>query len=467
MKKIIKFSFSIFFLVLILNLFIQIGNNNHNNSKDRLKLSNTNLITITFEQRNGYVNNGTSSIEIKYGESFPKIEIPTRKGYTFSGYYYKYDTNVDLYYDSDGNPLKETCKFTNDVILHGYWTAEPYFVVVDQIHYYQTSATKIDFITAAYDQPYTYTAQDEMAATDKTSNTTATMLFTKWLIIFNDADHYNSGSNPWIEFSYNKTIVFSIDEIISKYYSYMQPGDQVTIRAIYSTNKSSGSCISKGSLITLADGTQKPVELLTKEDSVLVWDFNKGKLATSKLAFIDYDLSEKKKVINLKFSNDKVIKVITEHGFWDVDLNEYVYLDENAFKYIGHRFLTLSDDKLLEDEVLTDVNIIEEDVEAYSPVSVNDFCYFVNGVLSVPAGLNGFINIFEVEKDKLKYDYNQLQEDIEKYGLLTYEEFLCYYSLSRDVFEMFNGKYLKISIGKGLITYDDIGLLIDRYSKYF
>ena len=34
-----------------------------------------------------------------------------------------------------------------------------------------------------------------------------------------------------------------------------------------------------------------------------------------------------------------VVDIIDEHGFWDVDLNKYVYLtDENSLEYVGHRF---------------------------------------------------------------------------------------------------------------------------------
>lgn len=475
MKKILKFLTLILTLIFIfyvgLNIFNEIEKNNQNETvqKSNLKLNNksSTTITITFEQRNGVGNGGTSYIELAYGSAFPEIEMPTRTGYTFSGYYYKYDTNNDLYYDSDGKPLKDLCKFTSDVILHGYWTPERYYVVIDKIQHNQTSATKIDFITAAYDQPYTYTAPDEMTVTDRTTNTTTTMLFTKWSIIFYDADHYDSSKNPWIEFSFNKTITFSIESIIHDYYNYMNPGDQVTIRAIYSTSKSSGSCIAEGSLITLADGTQKPVELLNASDEVLVWNFEEGRLSTSKIVFIDQEELEIKKVVYLKFSNGSIIKVITEHGFWDIDLNKYVYLGENAYDFIGDRFITINDDNSISYVELMDVNIITEKTKAYSPVSAYNYCYFVNGILSVPAGLNGFINIFDVDKNNLKYDIISLEDDIVTYGLLTYEEFSCYYSIPREVFEMFNGKYINISIGKGLITYDDIGLLIDRYSKYF
>lgn len=35
------------------------------------------------------------------------------------------------------------------------------------------------------------------------------------------------------------------------------------------------------------------------------------------------------------------------------------------------------------------------------------------------------------------------------------------------VFDAFNGQYLKVSIGKGLITLAQIAFLIERYSVFF
>ena len=56
--------------------------------------------------------------------------------------------------------------------------------------------------------------------------------------------------------------------------------------------------------------------------------------------------------------------------------------------------------------------------------------------------------------------------DIEKYGLFTYEEFAEIYPINEEIFEAFNGQYLKISVGKGLITMEEIGELINHYAEF-
>ena len=57
--------------------------------------------------------------------------------------------------------------------------------------------------------------------------------------------------------------------------------------------------------------------------------------------------------------------------------------------------------------------------------------------------------------------------DREQYGLYTYEEFNAIIPLPELVFNAFNGQYLKVSIGKGLITLEEIAALLVRYSQFF
>lgn len=103
----------------------------------------------------------------------------------------------------------------------------------------------------------------------------------------------------------------------------------------------------------------------------------------------------------------------------------------------------------------------------YSPVTYGHLCYYVNGMLSMPGGISGLINIFEVDPTTMTIDEEAYAEDIAEYGLFTYEEFSEEYEVSEEVFEAFNGRYLKVAIGKGLITEERIGELIEKYSEFF
>ena len=225
-------------------------------------------------------------------------------------------------------------------------------------------------------------------------------------------------------------------------------------------------CVAAGTLITLADGSQKAVEDLTGNELLLVWNMETGTYDTAPILFIDSDPIGHYEVIELSFSDGTTVDVISEHGFWDTDLNEYVYLDENAEEYIGHTFVKQSAVGWTE-VTLTDVEINTEVTMAYSPVTYGHLCYYVNGMLSMPGGITGLINIFEVDSTTLTIDEEAYAEDIAEYGLFTYEEFAEIYTISEEIFDAFNGNYLKVAIGKGLITEERIGELIQSYSEFF
>ena len=228
---------------------------------------------------------------------------------------------------------------------------------------------------------------------------------------------------------------------------------------------SGGTCVTPDTMITLADGTQVRVDSLTGDELLLVWNLETGKLDFAPIMFVDSDALAEFEVIYLHFSDGTVVKVITEHGFWDYDLNKYVYLDENAADYIGHYFAKQDGDDLAKVQ-LVDVEIRTELTTAWSPVTVGHLCYFVNGMLSMPGGVGGLFNIFDVDSETMTYDYEAIARDIETYGLFTYEELNAIFPLSESMFEAAGGAYLKISIGKGNLTMEELGAMINRYSIY-
>ena len=226
------------------------------------------------------------------------------------------------------------------------------------------------------------------------------------------------------------------------------------------------NCVTPDTLITLAGGKQVRVDSLKGDEQLLVWNMETGKLDSAPIMFVDNDPAEKVEVVHLYFSDGSEVKVIYEHGFWDYDLNRYVYLDRNAMKYLGHTFAKQDGDKLTQVK-LTQVTIKTEETTAWSPVTAGHLCYFVNGMLSMPGGVGGLFNIFDVDPETMTYDYAAMERDLAKYGMFTYEELNAIAPLSRDMFEAAGGAYLKVSIGKGNLTMDELVYMINRYSKFF
>ena len=116
---------------------------------------------------------------------------------------------------------------------------------------------------------------------------------------------------------------------------------------------------------------------------------------------------------------------------------------------------------------LVDVTIEEQITTAYSPVTYGHLCYYVNGMLSMPGNTESFINIFEVDPTTMSYDEDAMAQDIATYGLYTYEEFNNIIPIPQLVFDAFNGQYLKVAIGKGITTLQEIQALLNRYSEFF
>ncbi len=108
------------------------------------------------------------------------------------------------------------------------------------------------------------------------------------------------------------------------------------------------------------------------------------------------------------------------------------------------------------------VNIKLEESVPYSPVTFEHLCYYTDGVLSMPGGISGLFNVFEVDTDTMTYDSAKMQADIEKYGLFTYADFETL--IPQYMYDAFNGDWLKVAIGKGLITWEDIQTLAERYA---
>jgi len=224
------------------------------------------------------------------------------------------------------------------------------------------------------------------------------------------------------------------------------------------------SCITAETLITLADGTQKQVQHLTGDEELLVWNLETGKYDSAPIVFIDSESEMEYEVINLEFSDGSEVGVITEHGFFCMDDGKYVYLNKNnAADYIGRSFVAQADieNNTWKTVTLENVSVEKRITVAYSPVTFKHLCYYTDGVLSMPGGIDGLFNIFEVDTEAMAYNKEKMLSDIEKYGLFTYADFENL--VTPEAYEAFNGDILKVAIGKGILTFEDIEYLAQRY----
>ncbi len=377
---------------------------------------------ITLDKQGG--DEGTSKIVVSMNSTLQSsVSIPIKTGHIFKGYFTEINGNGDCYYDEYGNCRLTTSWNGNTNTLYAKWDKDKYVLTINQNHVSITVQAGDTRISSGQEVEYG----------------------TKLKITY-------SVNNGW-----HDPIVNWDGTGISSGTEKTMPAKAISI----TSSATEDTCVATGTLITLADGSQIPVEELAGDEMLLVWNIYTGNFDMAPILFIDSDDETTYEIINLYFSDGTSVKVISEHGFWDYDLNKWVFLRNDAAKYIGHWFNKQGSDKVQ----LTDVVITEEVTTSWSPVTFGHLCYYVNGILSMPGATEGFINIFDVNPETMKVDEAKMTVEIEEYGLFTYEDFAEY--IPEEVFYAFNGQYLKVAMGKGLLTWDDIYALIDRYQQFW
>ena len=217
----------------------------------------------------------------------------------------------------------------------------------------------------------------------------------------------------------------------------------------------SNICVTPDTLVTLADGSQKRIDAVTYDDMLLVWNFYTGQYTVAPAALIQKHGYAWNTIIKLTFSDGTVTKAINEHGYFDATLNEFVMIrPENAADYIGHEFVK-EDGNSYTTVTLTNVEVSTEYIEAYSILTAYYYNFITDRMFSLtsPVIETNFFMPFVVGEN-MTFNADKMAEDIAEYGLYEYADFEG--KIPYEVFEGLNIKYLKVAVGKGLITYDQI-----------
>lgn len=228
------------------------------------------------------------------------------------------------------------------------------------------------------------------------------------------------------------------------------------------------SCLVEGTLITLADGTQKRIEDITADDMLLVFNHETGKFEARHITYVDHmgEAASNCRVLNLVFSDGTVLRIVGTHGVYDMTLNKYVYISEyNVSDFLGHIFYTAEYDgeKFVGGKLeLVDAYVTEEFVRVYSPITVYEANCFANNLLTVTPlmdGVESLIDIFDFDENMI-FDMDKKQAEVAENGLYTYEDFAEYYS--REEFDYLisfierESQFFKISLAKGRVEKEDI-----------
>ena len=255
---------------------------------------------------------------------------------------------------------------------------------------------------------------------------------------------------------------------LSTTFTFTMPSSPVSFSAYYTNDASAGPCVSEDTMITLADGTQKRVDELTGSETLLTWNHKTGSYDTAPIAYlIDHGgVRQEQPITHLFFTDGSDLEIIGEHVFYNADTGKYITLDENAADYIGTHFAKQNAESgRMERVALTEVKHEVKLAGIYEVVTNGYMTCFTDGILTASAYIDKLLNTFDIETDTMAYNPFKVIADIQTYGLYTYED-LQELGLTEAQFNMHNGAFLKIAVGKGTLTWQDMSDLMDMFHEY-
>ena len=245
-------------------------------------------------------------------------------------------------------------------------------------------------------------------------------------------------------------------------YSFTMPAHDVKIIV------KSSSCIAEGTMILLADGTEKAVEELQVGDKVLAWDFiSQSFVETEIIILTDHGVSACS-VLNLTFDGGNVLRTIGNHALFDMDECAYVTINiGNYSSFIGDRFLCYdSASGVYETCILQSGTITEETTGVYSIVTAYYYNYVAEGVVNTSPAVPGFYEwIASYLNDDFTYDTDRLEADLALYGTYDYDAFSELMSLEQ--FEKLCGPYYKVVVELGFTTWDILWMAMSLNSSAY
>lgn len=225
--------------------------------------------------------------------------------------------------------------------------------------------------------------------------------------------------------------------------------------------KKKSACFAKGTKVLTADGKYKNIEDLKVGDYIKSFNHETGKIENQFITYIPYHSKNVYEILELKFDNQKSIKVIVAHGFLNAITKQYEEISlRNVREKLGQSYLFLENGALSVSKLIS-YSSYKEETECYSLSTAYNLNHFLDGALCISDDIGGLYNYFDLD-DNYKYDEKKKEADIEKYGLLKYED--VSYFMSREIYDYFNVKYLSVSIGKGLITMKDMEAYIAKFA---
>jgi uncharacterized repeat protein (TIGR02543 family) len=358
------------------------------------------------------------------------LPTPTRTGYTFNGWYSETSGGSKI---GDGGASYTP---TADITLHAQWTVNSYKVTITTSN--STTAVTVNGTTVNNGGSVAYNSVVKVVLSYSQSNS---LTFT-----------IKQGNTNVTRYSDEACTTSTTSNDAGTYY-FKMPAGEVTI-----TSSSDSGCVAAGTLITLADGSQKPVEEIEIGEMVMTYSFFTGTFEAMPVIILESGFKTITRVLTLHLDNDMVLEIVADQSFYDVNSKEYFNVDANNYLSQIGKTIMVEKNGHISSSTIVDITVEERSVQYFELNTAVNYNFFANGVMTnAPVFFN--ILLFDVNENDV-YDEESMQHDIETYGLFDYN--LISDFVSKEVFDAMNGQYLSIALGKGLITYE---LLYQRLAK--
>lgn len=185
------------------------------------------------------------------------------------------------------------------------------------------------------------------------------------------------------------------------------------------TNVSFDACLVEGTLVTLADGTQKPVEDITFDDDIKVWNFYEMKFDSAKPLWI-MNKKTTDKYYKVTFEDGRELKLVGSNGkshrLYDWEAKSFQYPQD---MFPGPKSHHTYDDTGYGMHVLK-IEEIHEPVNSYNIITNKHYNLYANGILTSCRLSNryGLAKGHDIYWRSWKYDLNDVrmtQQEVDEY----------------------------------------------------
>ncbi len=216
----------------------------------------------------------------------------------------------------------------------------------------------------------------------------------------------------------------------SSYYTYSSSNGNIVIYNVQGdlVISATGSCLVKGTLITLANGSTKKIEDVNYKDLLLVWDYEHGEFTYEYPIWIEKE--GKSDFYQLTtFSDGSTLKTVNYHGIFSLDKMQFVNIDNREDFHVGTRVIKISNDNnKLEEVSVSKIEIIEEKVTYYQVVTSTYYNVISDNYLTTDGnvalvnlyGFNSDITWKEKRQEVIKSDNNLFKYEEIKEALPYY-----------------------------------------------